>query len=34
MKFKDDLQKEIYYRSQIDYCYWMIQEISQHKGEM
>lgn len=34
MRFKDDLQKEIYYRSQIDYCYWMIQEISQHKGEM
>lgn len=34
MKFKDDLQKEIHYRSQIDYCYWMLQEISQHHGQM
>ena len=34
MKFKDELQKQIYYRSQIDYCYWMIQNISNHKGEI
>lgn len=28
MRFSDDLQREIYYRSQIDYCYWMLEEIS------
>lgn len=34
MRFKDDLQRELYYVSQIDYCYWMIQEMSEHKGVM
>lgn len=30
MRFKDDLQRYIYYTSQIDYCYWAIQSISKH----
>lgn len=34
MRFKDELQRQIYYRSQIDYSYWMIQEISRHNGKM
>lgn len=34
MRFKDELQRQIWYRSQIDYSYWMIQEISKHTGEM
>ena len=28
MRFADDLQREIYYRSQIDYCYWVLDTIS------
>lgn len=31
MRFKDELQKEIYYISQIDYCYWQISEIAKEK---
>lgn len=34
MRFKDPLQKYIYYSSQIDYSYYMIQEISKHNGKM
>ena len=34
MRFKDELQRQIYYRSQIDYSYWRIQEISKHNAEM
>ena len=33
MKFKDELQRQIYYRSQIDYSYWMIKEISGHNSK-
>jgi len=29
MKFKDDLQREIYYHSQIDYCYFVLGELSE-----
>ena len=32
MMFKNNLEKEIYYRSQIDYCYWRIQDISKHNA--
>ena len=34
MRFKDELQRQIYYRSQIDYSYWRIQEISKHNAKM
>lgn len=34
MRFKDDLQRFIYYKSQIDYCYYAIQEICEQKGEL
>ena len=34
MRFKDELQRQIYYISQIDYSYWRIQEISKHKAKM
>lgn len=34
MKFKDDLDRAIWYVSQIDYSYWMLQEISKHSGKM
>ena len=34
MRFKDELQRQLYYRSQIDYSYWRIQEISKHNAEM
>lgn len=27
MRFKDPIQREIYYRGQIDYCYWYISRI-------
>ncbi len=27
MRFKDQIQREIYYRGQIDYCYWYISRI-------
>lgn len=27
MRFKDPIQREIYYRGQIDYCYWYINRI-------
>lgn len=33
MRFKDDLERLIYYHSQIDYCYWRISEISKHTGK-
>lgn len=28
MKFKDDLQKYLYYKAQSDYCYWRLREIT------
>lgn len=34
MRFKDELQRQLYYRSQIDYSYWRIQEISKHNAKM
>lgn len=33
VRFKDELQRQIYYRGQIDYCYWLLQEMSEHTGE-
>lgn len=33
MKFKDALQKELYYRAQIDYYYWLLHEIAEPKDE-
>jgi len=27
MRFKDQIQREVYYRGQIDYCYWYISRI-------
>lgn len=34
MRFKDELDRQLYYRVQIDYCYWMIQQISKHNAEI
>ncbi len=34
MRFKDELQRYLYYVSQIDYCYWVIKEVSKHTGKM
>lgn len=34
MRFKDELQRQLYYRGIIDYCYWEIQEISNHTGKL
>lgn len=34
MRFKDELQQQFYYRSQIDYSYWRIQYISNHSCEI
>ncbi len=34
MRFKDELKRQLYYRGQIDYSYWVIQAISDHTGEM
>jgi len=31
MRFKDELQKYIYYKSQIDYCYYMLEAIINNK---
>lgn len=28
MRFKDPIQREVYYRGQIDYCYWYISRIA------
>jgi hypothetical protein len=33
MRFENDIQKEIYYTSQIDYCYWAIKKISENSDE-
>jgi hypothetical protein len=34
MRFRDSLDRELYYSSQIDFCYWRIQEMSKHTGKM
>ena len=34
MRFRDELDRQLYYRSQIDYSYWRIKEISKHNAEM
>ncbi len=34
MRFKDELQRQIYYRGQIDFCYWVIQELAKNKCEL
>lgn len=34
MRFKDDLQRHLYYQSQIDYCYWSIKKLSESKEDI
>jgi hypothetical protein len=33
MRFENDLQRELYYRSQIDYAYYLIKELSKHTAK-
>jgi hypothetical protein len=33
MRFKDELQEQLYFISQIDYCYWRLQQISEDSSK-
>ena len=33
MRFKDSVQRELHYRSQIDYCYYAIREIDKEHNK-